>query len=613
MDLQYAPYALPLVVAAIISGALAYAIWRRRPGPGVIPFVVLMLGVIQWSLGNALDVITVDLPLKLFLTSIQYIGITTVPAGWLTFVLEYTGRGRWLTRRNILLLTIEPVLTVLFSLTNDYHHLFRYSITLNTDGPLPVLDSTFGPIFWVHAVYSYILLLGGTVLLIQAFIRSPQLYRGQVIWLLVGAFAPWAANALYIFGLIPFPVADPTPFAFTVTGMAMAWSIYRYRLLDIVPVARDAVIESMGDAVMVLDAQNRIVDINPTGLNILGRSSADVIGRRAAEILSGQQELVDQYRDVDQAHAEIAIGEGEIRRDFELRISPLRNRRGDLSGRLLVLRDITQRKRAEEQIQKQNQALVQAIDDLAAAHKRAEEATRLKSEFLANMSHELRTPLNAIIGYTQILLEGMAGELNERQHSNLERVLVNGKDLLRLIDDILDLAKIEAGRMELVKQPFVLRDWLNEIVAQTEGLAKEKGLRYEVRVDDEMPVEIVGDADRLKQIALNLISNALKFTEAGHVLIDVSRDGKYRWTFSVKDSGIGIPSHAQEYIFEEFRQVDGSWQRKHGGSGLGLAIVRNMTLMMGGTVRVRSEVGKGSTFTVLLPLNTTNESMPTLG
>jgi signal transduction histidine kinase len=144
-------------------------------------------------------------------------------------------------------------------------------------------------------------------------------------------------------------------------------------------------------------------------------------------------------------------------------------------------------------------------------------------------------------------------------------------------------------------------------------LAKEKGLRYEVRVDDEMPVEIVGDADRLKQIALNLISNALKFTEAGHVLIDVSRDGKYRWTFSVKDSGIGIPSHAQEYIFEEFRQVDGSWQRKHGGSGLGLAIVRNMTLMMGGTVRVRSEVGKGSTFTVLLPLNTTNESMPTLG
>ena len=610
MELQYAPYATPLVVGAIISVVLAYAIWRRRPGPGVIPFVILMLGVFEWSTLNAIEIMAPDLETKVLLSNFQYIGITIVPAGWFAFVIEYTGRERWLTRRNVALMTIEPVATVLTALTNDIHYLFRSSVALNMSGAFPVQDVIFGPAFWVHAIYSYILLLGGTALLIQAFIRSPQLYRGQVVWLLVGAFAPWAANALYIFGLIPFPMADPTPFAFTITGAAMGWSIYRYRLMDIVPVARDLVIENLGDAVMVLDAQNRIVDINPAALRIIGRPASAVIGVQGAEVLAGWQGLVEQYRDVEQASAEIALGEGAAQRHYALGISPLRNRRGDLSGRLVVLHDITDRKQAEAQIQAKNEALLRAVNELAEAHRKAEEATQLKSEFLANMSHELRTPLNAIIGYTQILLAGMAGELNDKQQSNLERVFANGQDLLRLINDILDLTKIEAGRMELVNKPFVLREWLDEIESHTGGLARAKGLDYDAFLDEGLPAQVVGDPDRLRQIALNLLANAIKFTEKGSVRIELQRRGADQWSISVIDTGIGIPSHAQEYIFEEFRQVDGTWQRKHGGTGLGLSIVRNLALMRGGQVRVKSQVGEGSTFSVLLPLVTEHALVP---
>ncbi len=258
----------------------------------------------------------------------------------------------------------------------------------------------------------------------------------------------------------------------------------------------------------------------------------------------------------------------------------------------------------QDELRERTTRLAKTSHDLAVSNKKAEDATRLKSEFLATMSHELRTPLNAIIGYTQILLGGMAGPLNEKQHDFHDRLLLNGKNLLKLIDDILDISKIEAGRLDLIKQPITLQTWLDQIVAQTKGLADAKGLDFQVSLDDRLPDVVVGDSDRLKQIVLNLLSNAFKFTAEGYVRLEVRRQSSHTWALVVSDTGQGIPAHAQEYIFDEFRQVDGTTQRQHGGTGLGLAIVRNLSLMMAGNVRVQSELGKGSTFTVLLPLVT---------
>ncbi len=270
---------------------------------------------------------------------------------------------------------------------------------------------------------------------------------------------------------------------------------------------------------------------------------------------------------------------------------------------------VTLEQRVEErtaELRERTVRLEKTTQELALSNKKAEEATRLKSEFLATMSHELRTPLNAIIGYAQILLGGMAGPLNQKQHDFHERLLLNGKNLLKLIDDILDISKIEAGRLDLIKQPITLQTWLDQIVAQMRGLADQKGLEFQVALDDRLPTVLVGDADRLKQIVVNLLSNAFKFTDTGYVRLEVRRQSEHTWALAVSDTGAGIPAHAQEYIFDEFRQVDGTTQRQHGGTGLGLAIVRNLTLMMAGNVRVQSELGKGSTFTVLLPLVTEN-------
>lgn len=261
--------------------------------------------------------------------------------------------------------------------------------------------------------------------------------------------------------------------------------------------------------------------------------------------------------------------------------------------------DLEQR---SKEIGSQNEELKRVNRELDVARAKAEDASRIKSEFLAVMSHELRTPLNAINGFAQIILAGMSGELTPKQRENVERILANGEHLLSLINDILDISKIEAGTITLIPKPFLLREWFDQISTQTSSLAEKKKLKTETSLDSKLPDQIVGDQARLRQIAINLISNAVKFTETGEIKVEARQTDDSRWQLIVSDTGPGIPPHAQEYIFEAFRQVDSSTQRTHEGSGLGLAIARNLVRMMQGTINVKSKVGEGSTFTVELPL-----------
>jgi len=341
---QSTPYTLSLLIAAAVSAALAVYAWRHRLAPGAAPFAWLMSAIALWSLGYALELASTELPVKIFWAKMQYLGIATMPTAWLAFALQYTNRERWLSRRNLALLAIEPLITLLLAWTNERHGLIWSAVRLESSGSFTVLDSSHGAGFWGHAAYSYPVLLFGTLLIARAFLRSPHMYRGQTGTLLLGALAPWVGNAVYLAGLRPFPYLDLTPMSFTIAGLLFAWDLFHYRLLDIVPVARDVVIESMSDGVIVLDAQGRIVDLNPAAARIVGRPATQAIGRPAAQVFSGQPDLVERYKDVSQAHAEILVGEEASQRYYDLRISPLYERRGGLIGRLLVLRDMTRLK-----------------------------------------------------------------------------------------------------------------------------------------------------------------------------------------------------------------------------------------------------------------------------
>lgn len=352
-----------------------------------------------------------------------------------------------------------------------------------------------------------------------------------------------------------------------------------------------------------------LIYVNPAFERITGYSPLDAIGRNCRFL---QGDLTDQpgvvmIRKALREQKPVTVVLRNLRKDGrlfynELNLAPIHDERGFLTHYVSVGGDVTERITAEEKISAQNEELIVANYNLAMARKEAEDATRLKSEFLATMSHELRTPLNAIIGYTEIQLAGMAGDLNTEQQDYQGRVLANADHLLNLINDILDISKIEAGRMEIVRKPFDLRRWTDDIVSQMQSLALEKGLDFQSFVDERLPIWMAGDVARIRQVVLNLLSNAFKFTDQGHVHMYVRWHGPDAWQIMVEDTGIGIPPHAQETIFEEFRQVDSSSARKQGGTGLGLAIVRKLCLMMGGNVRVKSQTGQGSRFMVTLPL-----------
>jgi signal transduction histidine kinase len=241
-----------------------------------------------------------------------------------------------------------------------------------------------------------------------------------------------------------------------------------------------------------------------------------------------------------------------------------------------------------------------AAAELGSLNRRLEQASSAKSEFLANMSHELRTPLNAILGFTEMMVDGLYGELTVELKEPLDDVQANGKHLLRLINDVLDLAKIEAGRMELALRDYSVAELVGSVRASLRSLAAERGLAFDADIPDNLPAAC-GDDGRLTQCLMNLAGNAIKFTEQGGVGIGVKLEDD-RLIYRVSDTGIGIAPDELQNVFAEFRQINATVTREYGGTGLGLSITKKFIEMHGGRIWAESKVGAGSTFIFSVPL-----------
>lgn len=255
----------------------------------------------------------------------------------------------------------------------------------------------------------------------------------------------------------------------------------------------------------------------------------------------------------------------------------------------------------DQRVQDRTRELRDANEELTVAYEKLKELDRLKSRFVSMVSHELRTPLSAIYGFAEMMEAGIYGPITDNQQSAIDRIKVNDQRLLNLVNDLLDQARMEAGQMSLHFTEFSIRQLVQDMESTMRVLAEAKGLYLKTNVEEGVPNEVMGDSKRLHQILVNLINNALKFTKEGGITVRIYTPDPKHWAMDITDTGPGIPPDALKAIFEPFRQVDNSITREHKGFGLGLAIVKQLSELMGGNVNVTSEVGKGSTFSVLLP------------
>lgn len=584
------PYVISLSIAVVISFIIALFSWNRKPATGAVPLAVLMLCVSEWTLMQLCIEISTTLPAKLFFTNFKFIGIVFVPIAWLVLSLRYTHRKKYISLRNILLLCIIPSLSLLVLYTNYYHELFMHSIRLIRRGDVMTMVSGEGIWFWLHTAYSYSLIALATVLLILECFKQAAVYRKQTLILIIGAFIPFIGNFLSVFRVIHFTYEDITPLTLLLTGLLFFWALFRHKLLDLVPIARDVIIENMRDAIIVMDNRNRIIDINPAAAALLDSNSASVLGQPAASVFTRWQDLMDKYRDTMALQEKITISIHGTQRCLDVQILPVFDARKVILGRLLVLRDITD--------------LQNAIEELKISRGAAEAASKAKSQFLATMSHEIRTPMNAVIGLSGLLA---ATDLDESQAEYVQLIQTSASSLMAIINDILDFSKIEAGKLSLDHTRFSLRELVAQTVKPFSLEAAGKGLDLLTTIQEDIPSIVGGDPARLKQILVNLIGNALKFTAKGQIEIIVEKlpghTSPVNLRFSVLDTGIGIPPEKMSHLFERFHQLDNTTTRKYGGTGLGLSIVKSLVELMGGTLDVKSKPGVGSRFSVTLPFS----------
>lgn len=706
---------LPLAITALISGALALYTWRNRRTAGAISFSIMMLILFEWGISYIFQLAGLDLKTKIFWANIMFIGVVATPLAWLIFALEYTGRRTWVNKQRLILLSILPITTIIIIFTNNLHHLFWVSQKLTSEGGFLVMATVNGSWFWVHAAYTYTLIMVGLYLIVRALLRWPAQYRGQMLWILLATLTPLIANVITIFQIIPIQI-DLTPFAFTITGIGMTYALFRHRLFDIAPIARDIIIDGMKDGIIVLDANRRIVDINQAAQNIIDSyGEKQPIGKPVAEILTQWPELIERYRDIPEAEDVISLGEGNKKRWYELSLSTLKDENKLILGQVITTRNITERKLVEEQLREgearfrqivenasdliyrtdingyftyantsalramgfkseqevvgrfyldlaspearhklkrtyqhqfasktknsyhefpgiatdgsevwfgQNVQLIydgdeivgfqalarditavkQAQDALRIARDQALEASRAKSQLLSKVSHELRTPLGGILGYAELLQGNAFGELNERQLKASTEIVESANYLSSMVNELLDEAQMRSSTGTLIEKIFSPFTLLQQAASGMDILAQKKGLGFSITIDPTLPKEIFGDERRIRQITINLIGNALKFTKEGSINVNVSRYDQYHWKIQVADTGMGISKEAQSYIFEPFRQADAAITHENSGIGLGLSITKQLVDLMHGKITLDSEIGKGSTFTVLLPI-----------
>jgi len=487
------PYVLIMVSAAMICVFIVTYVWFfRRKNSEAIPLILLLLGVTEWVTAALMGLVDQDLSHNLLWAKIEYIGVVSVPVALLGYILYHFGLNQKLNLKWRVWLAVIPVITLLLAWTNGKHGLIWSEYIPYLENGLVLSEKNYGPGFWVYWAYSYLVLLTATIITFRSTFRSAIVFRWQSVVVIIAILVPWIGNLLYVLQINPFNNLDLTPLSFSITGILIAVGMFRWRLLDIKPIAHVAVFTGMEDGLIILDNQERIVEVNPSAQDILDLSLGELIGQQFEQIISNLLPLGEQSYQIGGNTIEITLTNGKENQVYELSDSSFFEKQGMLGGRIIFLRDITDRKHLEHN-------LIQRTAQLESANKELE-------AFSYSVSHDLRAPLRGINGWSLALLKEYGSQLDGQAKTYLERLRSETEHMDNLINDLLKLSRLT--RTEIIIEN-------TNLSAIAKGIAKklqntEPNRQVEFKIQPGMQAN--GDA-RLLEIALNnLLGNAFKFT-----------------------------------------------------------------------------------------------------
>ncbi len=538
-----------------------------------------LLGSLVQNAGYLLELTAAGMDAAIVAVKMQYLGSLTVPISYCYFMFSYCYKKKPLLMLNFLKIVDIFILGLVFTcdVHNIYYRQIRWSVTADGHGYLTL---SYGWGYWVFLLCGMGLPYALSIyVLIRACVKHPE-YAAERKYrlILILSFLPVVALISYSMKLTY--IYDPTPATLGVILSIVVILIWGRKVYDFGGLAAGILLNSMSDGVIALDEQKRIVSYNPAATGIFPDLCSRMLGRKIRELRGFPQDMLD----------------GDAREDFCINqsfyqghVEQIPDRFGRNRGYVLLILDITETRNYIEEIKR--------------VREQAEQANIAKSAFLANMSHEIRTPMNAIVGLSDVIMDESRGR---KVYEYARDIKSSSNNLLMLINDILDLSKVEAGKMELVMTEYHVKTLVNGVLNMLDIMASRRGLRLQSEFDMSIPCRYQGDEGRIKQILINIINNALKFTKEGYVRVSVAgvpgeADDMECLSFRIEDTGCGIRKEDLEKIFENFRQVDSKRNRSVEGTGLGLSITKHLVELMEGTIEVDSVYSEGTVFTVKIP------------
>lgn len=536
-------------------------------------------GSLIQNCGYLLELLAESRDAAIMAVKIQYVGATYVALCFCWFIFVYCNRKVPEGLFRILSVLDLGILALVF---NCEKHTFYYSAMdwKPGVGGRFYLELSYGPVFYLFLLIACIIPYAMSVYaLIHTLLANPRQTEGRRYHVFLALAAPpLIAQTLYLLRLIP--NYDPTPAAVGIVFSVVVLLVWGRKNYDFSRMALEVALGSMDDGVIMLDDRKKIVSYNPAAAEIFTELSFQNVGGSVEDM----EDFPENVLDAD-THRTFELNG----RYYESHVKQIPGKRGVNQGYVVLVVDVTETR--------------DYIDELKRVRQEAEQANIAKSEFLANMSHEIRTPMNAVVGLSEIIMEESRGRKVYGYACDIRSAAQN---LLTIINDILDLSKAEAGKVELVTEDYSIRAVVRDVVNMMEIAAFQRGLSMLCEFDESMPSAYHGDSGRIKQILINIMNNAVKFTKKGHVRISVGgrpteEPDVELVSFRVEDTGCGIRQEDMEKIFEDFKQVDAKRNRGVEGTGLGLSITKRLVRLMKGTIEVESIYGEGTTFIIQIP------------